>query len=89
MLTTVVVDAEALARLDAITGPTGRLPRSSPVDRRHGRAWHAVEIDQGTLAVLCRLRRSSGEPFNDALRAALDLAPLEAIDTARPVRPAA
>lgn len=80
MLHTVVIDAEALAVLDQLFIVTGKpLPRSAVVDRTHSRAWHAVPIDETSIAAIEMLRRSREESFNDTLRRMFDMPPLPAL----------
>lgn len=86
MLHTVVVDAEALARLDALFSRSGfTLPRSAPVvsgstlqPAPAGLAWHAIPIDAPTVSAIQRLRTSETDTFNDCLRNLLELPPLSA-----------
>ena len=77
MLHTVVIDAEALAALDLLFIATGaRLPRSAIVDRAHGRNWHAIPVDEASIAAILNLRHDRATPFNDLVRDMLDLPPL-------------
>ena len=77
MLHTVVIDAHALAALDCLFAAIGKpLPRSAVVERRNGLAWHAIPIDADSIRAIQCLRRKPDEPFNDTLRAMLDLPPL-------------
>lgn len=77
MLHTVVIDAEALTALDQLFTAIGKpLPRSGVVERAHGRAWHAVPIDEASISAVQNLRTANDEPFNDTLRRMLDLPPL-------------
>lgn len=83
MLHSVVIDAEALAALDLLFATTGsRLPRSAIVDRAHGRDWHAIPIDEASIATILNLRRDPATPFNDFVRDMLDLPPLRTTMTA-------
>ena len=78
MLHTVVLDAEALAALDLLFAATGPcLPRSAVVDRARGRDWHAIPIDEASIAAILNLKRDLAVPFNDLVRDMLDLAPLK------------
>lgn len=91
MLHTVVIDAEALIALDQLFIATGKpLPRSGVVERIHGRAWHAVPIDEASISAVQKLRTAHDEPFNDTLRRMLDLPPLALAmpqDQRTPLRP--
>lgn len=77
MLHSVVIDAEALAALDPHFAATGvRLPRSAVVDRTHGRDWHAIPIDEASIAAILNLSRDPTTAFNDLVRDMLHLPPL-------------
>ena len=77
MLHTVVIDAEVLAALDLLFAANGpRLPRSAVVNRAHGRDWHAIPIDEASIAAILNLRRDPATAFNDLVRDMLDLPPL-------------
>jgi hypothetical protein len=52
------------------------LPRSAVVEHRNGLTWHAIPIDAASIGAIQRLRRQPDEPFNDTLRAMLDLPPV-------------
>lgn len=86
MLETVVVDAEALARLDVMFARCGiKLPRSLIVDRRFGLDWHAIPIDAGSITAIQQLKANPIDSFNDCLRRMLDLAPLESAVSLPPI----
>lgn len=81
---TVVVDAEALARLDQLFSRTGlQVPRSAPILAGSTLApapgdltWHALPIAAGPLGAILSMRTTPEDTFNDCLRRMLELAPL-------------